>query len=212
SLGDSFVSIHETTTRHSSVVSHHHHQHSQSESKEKVILDTDKDNENNNDKGEDDLTVPRRLELSARQSDLVAGLRARLATARFPDQIENAGWDYGSENGAIKALTREWLHHYDWDKELNVLNSDFEHWTCNVDGLDVHYVRHDPWAAEEEERDEALAGRRQVNDKGEIIMPLMLIHGWPGTWYEFVKVIPLLKERGRFQIIVPSLPGFGWSQ
>ncbi|KAG0074405.1 hypothetical protein BGZ93_004519, partial [Podila epicladia] len=43
-------------------------------------------------------------------------------------------------------------------------------------------------------------------------MPLLLIHGWPGSWYEFGKVLPLLKQRGRFQIIIPSLPGFGWSQ
>lgn len=205
-LGESFVSIHETRTESFSSASHTHTHHH--EIQEKADTTSSHDNE-----GEDeDAVLPRRIQLAARQSNLVSNLHTRLTTARFPDQIEGAGWKYGTENSTIKALTREWLHHYDWDAELAQLNSEFEHWTCNVNGLDIHYVRHDPWAAEEEERDEALAGQRTVNDKGEIIMPLLLIHGWPGSWYEFGKVLPLLKQRGRFQIIIPSLPGFGWSQ
>ncbi|KAG0264848.1 epoxide hydrolase [Mortierella polycephala] len=166
----------------------------------------------------DDPAVPRRLELSAHQTDLLATLRTRLTEARYPDQIEAAEWSYGTETNTLKMLTREWLHLYDWNKELAHLNQDFEHWTCRVNGLDIHYVRHDPWAdmAEDPVTEEILegpfAGKTMVNEKGEIIMPLLLIHGWPGTWYEFGKAIQLLKKRGRFQIIVPSLPGFGWSQ
>ncbi|KAG0025874.1 hypothetical protein BGZ81_006793 [Podila clonocystis] len=204
-LGESFVSIHETKTESFSSESRTHtHTH---ELHEKIDTTSE-----SNDEDEEDATLPRRIQLAARQSNLVSNLHTRLTTARFPDQIEGAGWKYGTENSTVKALAREWLHHYNWDSELAQLNSEFEHWTCNVNGLDIHYVRHDPWAAEEEERDEALAGQRTVNDKGEIIMPLLLIHGWPGSWYEFGKVLPLLKQRGRFQIIIPSLPGFGWSQ
>ncbi|KAF9581873.1 epoxide hydrolase [Lunasporangiospora selenospora] len=170
-----------------------------------------------------DLTAPRRLELSARRPDMLRTLKTRLDEARFPDQIEAAGWSYGTESNTMKYLTREWLHHYDWEKELATLNQEYEHWTCEVNGLQIHYVRHDPWAELATEVDpetgeeEVLEGpyanpEATVNENGEIIMPLLLIHGWPGSWYEFGKAMQLLKKRGRYQIIVPSLPGFGWSQ
>jgi len=168
-----------------------------------------------------DPTIPRRLVLSAHAdtaADLLPSLKGRLAAVRYPDEIESSGWSYGMDNKTLKVITEEWLHHYDWEKELEQLNNDFDHWTCQVNGLDIHYVRHDPWAESVEDPvtgetvESPYAGKRTVSDKGEVIMPLLLIHGWPGSWYEFGKAIKLLKKRGRFQIIAPSLPGFGWSQ
>ncbi|ORZ26278.1 Alpha/Beta hydrolase protein [Lobosporangium transversale] len=155
-----------------------------------------------------DLNVPRRLKLSVRRTEdraeatgategpgtdnFLSTLKARLAATEYPDEIESAGWGYGIDTKTVKMLTQEWLHHYNWEEQLEHLNRDFEHWTCRVNGLDIHYSK--------------------ANEKGEVIMPLLLIHGWPGSWYEFGKAIQLLKKRGRFQIIVPSLPGYGWSQ
>ncbi|KAF9362057.1 epoxide hydrolase [Mortierella sp. NVP85] len=168
-----------------------------------------------------DPTIPRRLVLSAHAdiaADLLPSLKGRLATVRYPDEIESSGWSYGMDNKTLKVITEEWLHHYDWEKELEQLNNDYDHWTCQVNGLDIHYVRHDPWAESVEDPvtgetvESPYAGKRTVSDKGEVIMPLLLIHGWPGSWYEFGKAIKLLKKRERFQIIAPSLPGFGWSQ
>ncbi|KAG0370620.1 Alpha/Beta hydrolase protein [Gamsiella multidivaricata] len=202
-LEDSFVSIHEKTISEGAGATHDHFKNEVDEVGEKAAFDP---------------AVPRRLELSARESNLLSSLKTRLAEARYPDQIESAGWSYGMESNLLKTLVYEWRHNYDWAKELDQLNSDYEHWTCKVNGLDIHYVRHDPWAEEVQDPvtgkplQEPFAGKKMVNEKGEIIMPLLLIHGWPGTWYEFGKVIELLKKRGRFQIIVPSLPGFGWSQ
>ncbi|KAK5808968.1 Alpha/Beta hydrolase protein [Linnemannia elongata] len=219
SLEDSFVSIHEKTTSQTSFSTstsasfhqEHHHTHSHREQilDEKSVVEE-----------KDDPTVPRRIKLSARRTDLLPTLQTRLSQATFPDQIEAAGWSYGTETGLLKSLTREWLHNYDWEKELNHLNQDYDHWTCRVNGLDIHYVRHDPWAekvkdpvtGQETGEEVPWAGKAMVNEQGQIVMPLLLIHGWPGTWYEFGKAIQLLKKRGRFQIIVPSLPGFGWSQ
>lgn len=219
SLEDSFVSIHEKTTSQTSFSTstsasfhqEHHHTHSHREQilDEKSVVEE-----------KDDPTVPRRIKLSARRTDLLPTLQTRLSQATFPDQIEAAGWSYGTETGLLKSLTREWLHSYDWEKELNHLNQDYDHWTCRVNGLDIHYVRHDPWAekvkdpvtGQETGEEVPWAGKAMVNEQGQIVMPLLLIHGWPGTWYEFGKAIQLLKKRGRFQIIVPSLPGFGWSQ
>ncbi|KAF9962124.1 hypothetical protein BGZ72_010050 [Mortierella alpina] len=168
--------------------------------------------------GHMDPTRPRRIELTARRPNLIPSLQAHLKEATYPEEIEGAGWAYGTENNTLKMLVHEWLHNYDWEKELHHMNRDYEHWRCRVNGIDLHYVRHDPWAepvkdpVTGEVKGGPFAGKTMVNEKGQIIMPLLLLHGWPGSWYEFGKVIPLLKKRGRFQIIVPSLPGFGWSQ
>lgn len=202
-LEESFVSIHEkdagTTSNNAANISM-------------------KEEQENKENGHKDPARPRRIELSARRPNLIPTLQARLKEASYPDQIEAAGWAYGTENNTLKMLVHEWLHNYDWEKELDHLNRDYEHWTCRINGLDIHYVRHDPWAEPTEDPftgevlEGPFAGKTTVNEHGQIIMPLLLLHGWPGSWYEFGRVIPLLKKRGRFQIIVPSLPGFGWSQ
>ncbi|KAF9361566.1 hypothetical protein BGX26_001571 [Mortierella sp. AD094] len=201
SLEESYVSIQGETVSKTSQTSKVHHD--KQELDEKLAIDH---------------AVPRRLELSAHEAGLMPSLKSRLAETRFPDELKSAGWGYGIDTNTVKMLTHEWLHNYDWEKELDKLNRDYDHWTCHINGLDIHYVRHDPWAAQVqdpvtgEKVEGPYASKTMINDKGEIIMPLLLIHGWPGSWYEFGKAIELLKKRGRFQIIVPSLPGFGWSQ
>ncbi|KAG0377087.1 epoxide hydrolase [Mortierella sp. AD032] len=220
SLEDSFVSVHEKTSSSSTTTtaSHHHHEQHQHQHQQEVLSEKPPAAALEN---KDDPTVPRRMKLSARRTDLLPTLQTRLSQATFPDQIDAAGWSYGTETNLLKSLTHEWLNNYDWEKQLDHLNRDYDHWTCQINGLDIHYVRHDPWAEKvkdpvsgEEVAGEQgpYAGKAMVNDEGQIVMPLLLIHGWPGTWYEFGKAIQLLKKRGRFQIIVPSLPGFGWSQ
>ncbi|KAG0315155.1 hypothetical protein BGZ99_007628 [Dissophora globulifera] len=169
SLEESFVSVHEKSEIRSSSSKHDtKEEHTQ---QEQQIVD---------EHSAFDSTRPRRLDLSAREADLLPTLKARLAGARFPDQIESAGWGYGMESSLLKSLTQEWLHQYDWNKELEQLNNDYEHWTCRVNGLDVHFVHHDPWArAAGEGEGEEFTRKPFVNDSGEIIMPLLLIHGWP---------------------------------
>ncbi|KAG0244629.1 hypothetical protein BGW41_006868 [Actinomortierella wolfii] len=168
---------------------------------------------------ENDPTYPRRLLLESRRPNLLSDLQQRLVAAQVPEQLEDSGWAYGTERNVLKDLAREWLHEYDWDEELTTLNDDFDHWTCEIDGINIHYVRHDPWAEENattssgEIHENPFAGTtyRMANSQGQVIIPVLLVHGWPGSWYEFAKVIKLLRKRGRFQIIAPSLPGFGWS-
>ncbi|KAF9962125.1 hypothetical protein BGZ72_010049 [Mortierella alpina] len=210
-LEDSFVSVHEKAA-------------SSNSNADAAFLTPEKEDRDDNDEYDEDMeededpACPQRIELSATRPNMIPTLQARLTQASYPQQLEAAGWTYGTESNILKMLTREWLHNYDWEKELGHLNRDYEHWTCRINGLDLHYVRHDPWAelVEDPVTGEVLegpfAGKTMVNEKGEIIMPLLLLHGWPGSWYEFGKAIQLLKKRGRFQIIVPSLPGFGWSQ
>lgn len=125
-------------------------------------------------------------------------LKERLARARFPDQIEGAGWDYGVDLNHLKELVAYWRTTYDWRAQERKLNQ-FNHFKTNVDGLDVHFIHQ--------------------RSKEKNALPLVIIHGWPGSFYEFYKVIgPLTdpvahggKAEDAFHVVIPSLPGFGFS-
>ena len=130
--------------------------------------------------------------------EVLADLKARLARTRFPDQIDDAGWDYGVELGYMKELVGYWKDQYDWRAQEKKLN-ELPQFTTIIDGLDIHFVH--------------------VKSKEKNAMPLVLVHGWPGSFYEFYKVIgPLTdpvahggKAEDAFHVIIPSLPGFGFS-
>lgn len=79
-----------------------------------------------------------------------------------------------------------WLSSYDWRQWEARLNS-FSQYTQTIEGVDLHYL-HEP-------------------SPNKDAVPLLLLHGWPGSFFEFYKLIPLLKETRRFHIVAPSLPG-----
>jgi pimeloyl-ACP methyl ester carboxylesterase len=125
-------------------------------------------------------------------------LNERLARTRFPDQIETAGWDYGTNLDYIKGLVEYWRTEFDWRKHEQYLNL-FEHFRTEVDGFGLHFIH---------ERGE-----------GPKPLPLILNHGWPDSFFRFHKLIPLLTEpaahggsaEDAFDVIVPSMPGYGFS-
>jgi pimeloyl-ACP methyl ester carboxylesterase len=125
-------------------------------------------------------------------------LRARLARARFPDQLEDAGWSYGSELSYLRELVAYWRDKYDWRAHEAALNR-FDHWKTQIDGLGVHFIH---------------ARSKEPN-----AFPLVLSHGWPGSIVEFTKILPMLTDPvahgGRaedaFHVVCPSLPGYGFS-
>ena len=125
-------------------------------------------------------------------------LRARLANTRWPDEVEGAGWDYGTNLQYMKELTDYWQHTYNWRKQEAELNS-FAQFKAEVDGVGIHFIH--------------------IRGKGPNPTPLLLIHGWPDSFYRFHKIIPLLTDpesaggnpEDSFDVIVPSLPGFGFS-
>ena len=129
---------------------------------------------------------------------ILADLKARLARTRFPDQIEGAGWDYGSNLAYMKELVAYWRNEFDWRAQEERLNS-FDHFTTEIDGLELHFIHQ----------------RSRFTGA----LPLVITHGWPGSVYEFVKVIGPLTDPvaygGRaedaFHVVCPSLPGFGFS-
>lgn len=132
-------------------------------------------------------------------SDVLADLRERLIRTRWPDQIPEAGWDYGTDLSFLRELVSYWRDRFDWrarEAELNRL----PHFRTVLDGIGMHYVH--------------------VRSKVAHALPLVLTHGWPNTFYEMWRLIPLLVDpeahgasaEDAFHVVVPSLPGCGFSE
>ena len=125
-------------------------------------------------------------------------LERRLQATRWPDESEGSGWAMGASLSYMKELAQYWREGYDWRAAETRLNA-FPQFTASVDGLDLHFIH--------------------VRGKGPNPTPLLLLHGWPDSFYRFIKVIPLLTDPARFggdparsfDVVVPSLPGFGFS-
>ena len=130
---------------------------------------------------------------------VLTDLRQRLAQTRWPDEIPGANWDYGSNLTYIQELCRYWQTQFDWRAQEKKLNN-FNHYKTIVDGLDLHFIRE--------------------KGQGPNPIPLIITHGWPSTFFEMTKIIPLLANPAAhgadpadaFDVIAPSLPGFGFSQ
>jgi pimeloyl-ACP methyl ester carboxylesterase len=117
-------------------------------------------------------------------------LRNRLARTRLPDEIPRSGWQYGASISEVRELVEHWRDGYDWRAAEAELNQ-FDQFVTELDGVRVHFVHaraHDPSA-----------------------LPVLLVHGWPGSIVEFLDVIPRLTEAG-FHVVAPSLPGYGFSE
>ena len=126
-------------------------------------------------------------------------LRERLRRTRWPGEIEDSGWTYGTNLAYMRELVRYWLEDYDWRKHEAALNR-LPQFVATVDGLEIHFVH--------------------VKGKGPNPLPLIISHGWPGSFYEMAEVIGPLADPAAyggdsadaFDVVVPSLPGYGFSQ
>ncbi|KAI5895058.1 alpha/beta-hydrolase [Schizophyllum commune H4-8] len=133
--------------------------------------------------------------------DRLALLQKKLELTIFPDELEDAGRDYGSPLADIKRLAAHWRSGFDWRKQEAALNADLPQFTRDiaVDGhgtLNVHYVH--------------------VRSAKAGAIPLLFVHGWPGSFIEARKIAPLLAEGAEgqpsFHVVALSLPGFGFSE
>ena len=123
---------------------------------------------------------------------------SRLARTHWPDEAENSGWAYGTNLSYLNELVDYWQHSYDWRAQEARLNQ-LAHFHADIDGSRMHFIH--------------------VQGKGPNPTPLLLIHGWPDSFYRFYKIIPMLTDpasfggnpEDAFDVIVPSLPGFGFS-
>jgi len=128
----------------------------------------------------------------------IADLRERLARTRFPDAAPGEAWAYGTDVGYLRDLVDYWRTRFDWRAEEAELNA-FPQFKVALDGVDLHYLH--------------------VPGVGPDPMPLLLLHGWPGSVFEFLKIIPRLADPARFggdardafTVVAPSLPGYGLS-
>ena len=120
----------------------------------------------------------------------LARIREQLAGQRWPPvPADDEGGRYGTDLSGLRALLDHWQQRYDWRAAEAALNR-LPQFTATVDGLDIHYVH-----------------RR---GRGPHRLPLLLTHGWPGSFHEFHRLVEPLAEAG-FDLVIPSLPGFVFS-
>jgi pimeloyl-ACP methyl ester carboxylesterase len=148
--------------------------------------------------------MPRKLTVSVKPfkiktpQSVLDDLQSRLGQARWTDEVRDANWGDGTNLNYLKRLTAYWHTSFDWRKQEKELNK-FSSFTASVDGMDIHFVHE--------------------RGKGPDPTPLILIHGWPDSFYRFHKIIPMLTDPAAFggdasqsfDVIVPSLPGMGFS-
>ncbi|MGH3368711.1 MAG: epoxide hydrolase family protein, partial [Nocardioidaceae bacterium] len=116
-------------------------------------------------------------------------LNARLDATRWPQEVPEVGWARGVPAGYLKELATYWRTSYDWRAWEAKLNS-WPQFTTEIDGQAIHFL--------------------QVRSAVPDALPLLMSHGWPGSFVDFVRVIEPLTRAG-FHLVIPSLPGFGFS-
>ncbi|WP_191303009.1 epoxide hydrolase family protein [Lentzea cavernae] len=129
---------------------------------------------------------PFRIEIPQAEVD---DLRARLANTRWPEEdLPEVGWSYGIPLGYLRPLAEHWRDGFDWRAQEERLNS-YPQFTTEISGQRIHFVH--------------------VRSKKRDATPLLLVHGWPGSFVEFLDVVEPLSED--FHLVIPSIPGFGFS-
>lgn len=138
---------------------------------------------------------PFAIDVDALQLDDLAD---RLARTRFPEAPDTDGWSYGTSTAYLRELVEYWHDGFDWSTQQRHLNS-FEQYVARVDGRRLHFL-HQP-------------------GEGPDPLPIVLTHGWPSGYHEMTKLVDRLAAPSRhgadasdaFTVVVPSLPGFGYS-
>ena len=131
-------------------------------------------------------------------ANAVRDLRDRLARTRWPDTIPGSGWEYGFELEYLQRVCRHWQEQYDWKAEIEWL-SRLHHLQYITGDQSIHFVHE--------------------RGRGPAPIPIVLFHGWPGSFLEMLNLVPRLTDPAShggdsadsFDVIVPSLAGFGFS-
>ena len=131
--------------------------------------------------------------------EVLEDLFERLRHTRFPGEVANSGWDYGTNLAYLKALVVYWRDRYDWRAAETALNA-LPQFTARVNGLELHFVH--------------------ARGRGPAPLPLLFSHGWPGSFWEVSKILGPLTDPAAhggdpadaFDVVAPSLPGYGFSE
>jgi pimeloyl-ACP methyl ester carboxylesterase len=126
-------------------------------------------------------------------------LRERVRRTRWTDAITGAGWAHGASVEYLRELAAYWVDRFDWRAQERLLDERLPGWCVEIDGRRVHYARR--------------------GGVGPDPLPLVLLHGWPGSFVEMAELAPRLADpaasggdpRDAFDVVVPSLPGHGFS-
>ncbi len=130
--------------------------------------------------------------------DVLDRIRTRLAEYPWHEMPDDGGWAYGANLDYMKELCAYWLDEFDWRQHECAINH-FSHFTASIDSIDLHFIHE--------------------KGSGPAPLPLIISHGWPGSVVEFLDIIEPLAHPERFgaagavafDVIAPSLPGFGFS-
>ncbi|HUE60955.1 MAG TPA: epoxide hydrolase [Acidimicrobiales bacterium] len=139
--------------------------------------------------------VPFRIDVAESELD---DLRARLRRTRWAEASTVEDWSQGVPLPYLQELCRHWADNYDWETRQKRLN-DFPQFRTEIDGLGIHFLH--------------------VRSTHPTAVPLILTHGWPGSFIEFIEVIGPLTDptayggdaADAFHVVVPSLPGYAFS-
>jgi pimeloyl-ACP methyl ester carboxylesterase len=115
-------------------------------------------------------------------------LRERLDRARWPESAGGDGWEMGPPVAYLRGLAEHWRQRFDWRRVEARINA-LPNFVASIDGVDIHYVH--------------------LRSRAASRLPIVLTHGWPGSFLELLGVAERLSDR--FDVVVPSLPGFGFS-
>ncbi|CAH0598403.1 unnamed protein product [Chrysodeixis includens] len=133
------------------------------------------------------------------KNEMIEDLRYRLKNHRpYTPPLENSNFTYGFNTKNMENWVNYWADSYNFTAREEYVNK-FPHYKTKIQGLDIHFMRIKPEVPEDVE-----------------VIPLLIVHGWPGSFLEFYKAAPLISEAYEktgfaVELIIPSLPGFGFS-
>ena len=130
--------------------------------------------------------------------EVIQNINSKVKNYSWHEMPDDGGWDYGTNLDYMKEFSKYWLENYNWRETEKKINR-FKNFKCNIDNIDIHFIHE--------------------KGSGKNPRPLLLTHGWPGSIVEFLHIIEKLahpekfggNEEDAFDVIVPSLPGFGFS-
>ena len=130
--------------------------------------------------------------------ETLQNIYSKVKNYQWHEMPDDGGWDYGTNLDYMKNFSKYWVENYNWKKTEDKINK-FKNFKSNIDGIDIHFI--------------------YEKGSGSNPEPLLLSHGWPGSIIEFLHIIDQLahpekfggKEEDAFDVVVPSLPGFGFS-
>jgi microsomal epoxide hydrolase len=130
--------------------------------------------------------------------DILKEINNKIKNYQWHEMPKDGGWNYGTNLDYMKEISSYWVNNFNWKKYEDQINK-FSNFKTDVEGIEIHFIRE--------------------KGSGSKPQPLLITHGWPGSIIESLHIIEKLahpekfggNEEDAFDVIVPSLPGFGFS-